>query len=256
MTTGYAPLDTLKPVAEGLWVIDGPAVTHHGPPWPTRATVVRLENGDLWVHAPTRLTDALGAELEAIGPVRHLIAPNHLHYGCICQWQAAFPEAVAWAAPGVAERAAKKGQAPAFDHDLGSEARMPWAGQIDGMIVAGSTRHREAVFFHRASVTLILTDLIVNVETARLPVWARPLAWIAGIDDSDGKMPPGMRLSFGKVPLAESVERMIAWGPERIILAHGRWYERDGVAELERAFRRILRDRQWERAMDEMQKHK
>jgi hypothetical protein len=33
---------------------------------------------------------------------------------------------------------------------------------------------------------------------------------------------------------------MIGWAPERIILAHGRWYPRDGVAELERAFRWVL----------------
>ncbi|MGY2848592.1 MULTISPECIES: hypothetical protein [unclassified Bradyrhizobium] len=34
-----------------------------------------------------------------------------------------------------------------------------------------------------------------------------------------------------------AVARMIEWDPERIILAHGRWYDRDGRAELERAFR-------------------
>lgn len=30
---------------------------------------------------------------------------------------------------------------------------------------------------------------------------------------------------------------MIEWNPERVIMAHGRWYEHDGVAELKRAFR-------------------
>jgi hypothetical protein len=29
---------------------------------------------------------------------------------------------------------------------------------------------------------------------------------------------------------------MIAWTPEQIVIAHGRCYERDGVAELRRAF--------------------
>jgi hypothetical protein len=33
---------------------------------------------------------------------------------------------------------------------------------------------------------------------------------------------------------------MIAWNPERIILVHGRWYQRDGVQELRRAFRWVL----------------
>jgi hypothetical protein len=33
---------------------------------------------------------------------------------------------------------------------------------------------------------------------------------------------------------------MLDWDPERIIIAHGRWYDRDGGAELRRAFRWIL----------------
>ena len=33
------------------------------------------------------------------------------------------------------------------------------------------------------------------------------------------------------------MEKMIAWRPEKVIMAHGRPYERDGTAELRRAFR-------------------
>ncbi len=244
MPTGYEPLDTLKPVGEGLWLIDGPAIRFYGLPFSTRATVVRLENGDLWVHSPTRMSDALRAELEALGPVRHLIAPNWIHYAFIADWQAAFPGAQAWGAPGVAERAAAKGMELRFDHDLGPRAEPPWAGQIEQIIVEGSKLHREAVFFHIASRTLILTDLIENFELSKLPLWMRPLVWLAGIADRDGKMPPDMALSFrDKAALADAVETMIAFAPERIILAHGRWYDRDGAAELRRAFRRPLHSR-------------
>lgn len=252
--TGYEPLDTPKPVAEGLWLIDGPAIRFFGLPFSTRATVVRLENGDLWVHSPTRLTDELKAELEVLGPVRHLIAPNWIHHTFVSDWQTAFPEATAWGAPGVVERAAKKGQRLHIDWDLQwDRAETPWASQIDQMIVRGSKVHREAVFYHRASRTLVLTDLIEAFDTAKLPAWMRPIVWIAGIDDSDGKMPPDMRWTFrDKDALAEDVEQMIGWGPERVILAHGRWYDRDGAAELERAFRRLLRPRRWEAAYKEM----
>ena len=40
--------------------------------------------------------------------------------------------------------------------------------------------------------------------------------------------------------VVEAIETMIAWDPERIIIAHGRWYETDGTAELKRAFRWAL----------------
>jgi hypothetical protein len=52
-----------------------------------------------------------------------------------------------------------------------------------------------------------------------------------------------MQLSFigRRRQLRAAVERMIAWDPRRIILAHGRCYEEKGTEELRRAFRWILR---------------
>ncbi len=240
--TGYEPLNTLKPVAPDLWLIDGPAIRFYGMPFSTRATVVRLRDGGLWVHSPTLMTEELRAELQALGPVRHLIAPNWIHYAYIGQWQVAFPGALTWAAPGVRDRAARRGMEMHFDHDLGPEAPPDWAGQIDQLIVEGSEVHREAVFFHRASRTLILTDLIENFEPGKLPWWMRIAARLAGIRDPDGQMPRDMRMTFAghRDQLRAAVERMIGWGPERVILAHGRWYECGGVAELRRAFRFVL----------------
>ena len=242
MAGTYEPLNTLKPVAEDIWIVDGPAIRFYGMPFSTRATVVRLKSGDVWVHSPTHMTEGLRAEVAALGPVAHVVAPNWIHYAYVQSWQAAFPGVTAWAAPGVAERAAKKAMVIAFDHELGDAAEADWAGEIDQMIVRGSKVHREAVFFHRASRTLILTDLIENFEARKLPWWMRMLARMAGIVDPGGGMPRDMRATFaGHHPqLRAAVERMIGWGPERVILAHGRWYERDGAAELRRAFGWVL----------------
>jgi hypothetical protein len=48
-----------------------------------------------------------------------------------------------------------------------------------------------------------------------------------------------MRFSFRRhrSALRAALAQMRAWAPERIILAHGRWYPSDGMRELERAFR-------------------
>jgi hypothetical protein len=128
-----------------------------------------------------------------------------------------------------------------FEHDLGQEPPTAWAAEIDQMIVRGSQIHREAVFFHRASRTLILTDLIENFEPAKLGFWFRLVTRLVGIQHPDGAMPPDMRATFrDRAALREDVERMIAWAPERVILAHGRWYETNAVTELRRAFRRVL----------------
>ena len=55
-------------------------------------------------------------------------------------------------------------------------------------------------------------------------------------------MPRDMRLSYSKQKpqLKTAIEQMIAWNPERVILAHGRWYPTNGAGELRRAFRWLL----------------
>jgi hypothetical protein len=239
---GYAPLNTLKPAGDDIWIVDGPSIRFYGVPFSTRMTVVRLQNGDIWLHSPTKICDALKAEITALGSVRHLIAPNWIHYAYISEWQKAFPKARAYAAPGIVARAKKHGMNIRFDQDLSQTAPDAWAGQIEQMIVEGSKIHREAVFFHNASRTLILTDLIENFEPRNLSWPLRILTKWGGIQDPDGQMPRDMRMTFskGRHKLRTAVEQMIKWGPERIILAHGRWYDKNAVTELKRAFRWVL----------------
>jgi len=236
--SGYPPLNTLKPVAGNIWIVDGPMIRFYGLPFSTRATVVRLASGDLWVHSPTKLTDGLVAELQALGPVAHLIAPNEIHYAYVAEWQAAFPEAHSWATPGVQERAASRGMELTFDHIFGEGAAPTWAEEIDWLVVEGSRVHVEAVFFHHASRTLILTDLIENFEAGKLPFWMRPFARLGGIVAPKGGMPRDMRATFRKNHdlLRSAIDRMIAWAPERVILAHGKWFESGGTEALRKAF--------------------
>jgi hypothetical protein len=238
--TGYEPHFVPKAVAEGLWTADGPPIRFMGLPFPTRTTVARLADGTLWVHSPIAPDPGLLDRLAALGPVRHLVAPNWIHYAWIGDWQRLFPEARAWAAPGVADRAACKGKVLRFDAELGDATPAAWSGDLDQHLVDASRIHREVVFFHCASRTLILTDLIENFEPHHVPLWTRPLIRLAGNRDPDGKPPLDMRASFDRAALRASVERMLAWEPERIVLAHGRCYESDGAAELRRAFRWVL----------------
>ena len=62
---------------------------------------------------------------------------------------------------------------------------------------------------------------------------------MAGAADPDGKAPIDLRLTFlgGKKEARSTFERMVGWEPEKVIMAHGRPYEREGTAELRRAFR-------------------
>ncbi len=97
----------------------------------------------------------------------------------------------------------------------------------------------EAVFFHRKTQTLILADLIENFEPEKVGGAFGWLVRLAGATHPDGKTPVDLRLTFlgRKDEARSSLERMLAWGPEKVIMAHGRCYERDGTEELRRAFR-------------------
>jgi hypothetical protein len=239
----YVPYDLPKPVAHDLWVIDGPHVQFYGIPFPTRMTIARLSNGGLWVHSPIRLTNDLVAQVKALGDVQHIIAPNWIHYVSVGVWSETFPDAVVWGAPGVRERAQSRGVSIRIDHPFGPDVHPSWEDEIVWHHVQGSHTHQEVVFFHHDSKTLVLTDLIENFEKKNLPFWLWPLFRLAGNYDPDGKMPFDMASTFkkGRAQLRKSVELMIAWAPERVIISHGRWYEKNGVAELKRAFRKVLK---------------
>jgi hypothetical protein len=243
MNTGYEPLNTLKQIAESIWIVDGPHINFYGMPFPTRMTIIRLSNGDLFIHSPISLTNSLRAEVEEKGVVKHLISPNWIHYVHISEWQQAFTNTIAWASPNVLERAKKYHIDLKFDQNLGAVPPDCWRGEIEQLIVRGSRLHVEVVFFHTKSRTLILTDLVENFESENLSWFLGKLTRLAGNSDPDGKAPLDMRLSFigGKPALRTAVEKMIAWSPERVVLAHGRWYESNAIAELRRAFRWVLK---------------
>lgn len=239
----YPPLDTLKPVATDIWVVDGPLI-RFGMPWPkvpfpTRMTVVRLAGDHLFIHSPTPLSPALRAEIERCGRPRWIVGPNRIHYWWVPDWRAAFPDADVYLAPRIREQAGAR-----IDFDglsLARDSGYPWDAEIATLPVAGGFM-TEVEFFHRASRTLILTDLIENFEPHKLGFVTRMLTWLGGVQDPYGAMPRDMRLTFAKHrdALRAAVETMIAWNPERVILAHGRWYETNGAQELRRAFRWLL----------------
>ena len=145
----YAPLNTCKPLGPDIWIVDGPVVAMAAlgmrMPFPTRMTVVRLADGGLWCHSPTAPDASLFAAIDAIGPVRHLLSPNLLHYAHIAAWKQRYPQATAWASAGVRQRAASQRIEVHFDADLEDAPPPDWADSIDQMLFRGSRVMQEFV---------------------------------------------------------------------------------------------------------------
>ncbi|MFO7757303.1 MAG: hypothetical protein R6V26_02305 [Roseovarius sp.] len=225
------PVIAHERLADGLWGLTGAHVPWRmGVPMPLRSVVAVLPAGKLWVHAPGPLTPDLRTWLDGQGRVAHIVQPHAPDLAWLDDWHAAFPAARIW---------------------QGSEMRTAsWARQIRPLILEGA--QTEAVFLHQASRSVILSRLIVAVETAPLPAWARPMIWLAGLDDSDGKPPMGLAPRVGgRKAVGDVVEHVLDWEPERLILTHGRCYGFDAGGEMRRAFRRLMRERLWDRAIEE-----
>jgi hypothetical protein len=238
----YPPLNTLKSVADDVWIVDGPTIRFGPPllkmPFSTRMTIIRV-SGDLLIHSPTPPTPELKTEVEGLGRPRWIVGPNRIHYWWIPDWHKAFPGAEVYLAPRIREQAGSRidFDCRALDRDRG----YPWDADIATLPVEGSYT-TEVVFFHRKSRTLVLTDLIENFEPSKLDSFLmRALTRLGGAQDPDGSMPRDMRMTYrDKARLRGAIETMIGWNPERIILAHGRWYDCHGTDELRRAFRWLL----------------
>ena len=114
----YPPLDVLKPVAEGIWIVDSGPLRVLGLPLPVRMTVIRLSTGELLLHSPTRFDEDLRREMERRGRIRHLVAPNSAHWCFLRDWQRNCPDAVAWAVPGLHGRRQVRKSGVRLDRDL------------------------------------------------------------------------------------------------------------------------------------------
>lgn len=221
-------------IGKDIWIMDGEAVPFFTLPYTTRMTIVRLSNGQLWIHSPVRLTPELQCSVDALGNVQYLIAPNHLHHLFVEQWQRAYPQALTYGT----QQVVNKRSDLHFDGVLTSDESGPWSEDLDDLLFTGSAVMQEAVFFHRGSATLIVTDLIENFSGRAFGGWKMTLAKAAGIVAPHGKTPLDWRLSFTfhKQEARQHLATMVGWQPQQVVMAHGEWIRDNGVAFLQRSF--------------------
>jgi hypothetical protein len=226
----------LEQTHDALWVAEGEMVSFFGAPYPTRSVIARLDNGDLWVWSPVKLTADLRAEVERLGPVRHLVSPNKLHHLYLSEWKAAFPGAQLWGP----RSTIKKRPDLQFRGVLEDDPPSAWGRDIDQAWFRGSFAMDEIVFLHRPSSTAIVADLIQTFSDGFLRKrwgWFGFLARLDGITEDQPGAPREWRLSFiDRDPARRARDKVLGWGCRNLIVAHG---ERPGSidrAYLARAF--------------------
>ena len=216
----------LEEFGPSLYVIDGPTVSFYGFPYPTRMAVVRLSDGAAWVWSPVELTGELATAVESIGPVRYIVSPNKIHHLFLDAWIERWPDARAYAPPGLAARRTDL----SFDAELGDEPEAQWMNDIDQVIFRGSLFMEEVVFFHRLSQTAIVCDLIQRHPESRMTGWRGKLMRLDSLVVVLGSTPREWRASFlRRRPARDARDKVLGWRPERLLIAHGECADTDAT---------------------------
>ena len=226
----------LSEFGPSLYVADGPIVSFYGFPYPTRMAVVRLSDGSAWVWSPVALSDALQGSVDAIGPVRYIVSPNKMHHLFLAEWAERWPEARVYAPPGLMQRKPDLH----FDAELGEEPDAAWASDIDQVIFRGSLAMEEVVFFHRASRTAIICDLVQRHPEATMTGWKGMLMRLDSLVGDHGSTPREWRASFIRRKKARAArDKVLGWQPEKLLIAHGDCAQTGAATIIERALRWI-----------------
>jgi hypothetical protein len=223
----------LRQLDQALWVAED-TLKLPGLRFPVRSPILRLEDGGLILFSPLPTVEQAAGELRTIGEVRAIVAPNLMHHLGLEPAARLFPEARLYGRRGLHE----KRRDLRFTGVLDDAPDPLWSAEIDQVAVGGMPRLDEVVFFHRPSKTLFLWDLCFHItQSDHLPT--RLFMRLNGAYARFGPSRVARSLMRDRAAVGAAVERMIAWAPERIVVAHGDVIERGGKAALQSAFERV-----------------
>jgi len=209
----------------------------------SRMTIVRLNDGKLWLHSPCELNASLKSEIDQLGEVAYIIAPGNFHHLYVSDVQAAYPDAETFLSPGLEKKRPDIG----FDWILGNRPDHRWEPEFEQVVIRGTRIINEVAFFHKSSRTLILVDLLENIGDdythqagLLLKFWWKAVfhMW------NNPKPAPEYQLGWGdKEIVRKGLEKILSWDFERIIIAHGNLIETDAKAVATKAWENVLNTR-------------
>jgi hypothetical protein len=227
----------LRQLDESIWVIDHPLRLAGFLALGTRTTVVRLASGAVWLHSPGPLSGEERAAIEELGRVTAVVAPSKVHFLFAADAMRSFPEARLHAAPGLAE----KRKELRVDEVLGDVVPEEWAADLDQTLVQGAPVLNEVVFLHRPRRTLLLTDLAFHVrrsDSAATRVFLRLVGAYGRL-----ALSRTVRLMVrDRRAFRASLERILAWDFDRVVVTHGDVLDHGGPEALRSAWGRWLRN--------------
>lgn len=231
----------LREIDKNIWVAEQP-LKYLGLNVGTRMTLIRLVSDELIVISPTQVDNDTINQINAIGEVSYIIAPNLYHYLFATSFKAIYPKAKLWAAPGLES---KKSDLP-IDKVISVDKRS-FLNEVEYLLfdgfkvfdLKGSSLLNECVFFHQKSRTLILTDTAFHFDES----FSLTTQLAARLIGSYKKLSPSLLEKFAtqeKEKVKQSVQKVLAWDFERVIMAHGSIIESDAKRKFREGYEWFL----------------
>lgn len=207
----------LKQIGNGLYFAEDD-VKFYGATLQTRMCVVKLPDESLLVVSPLILTDPLKAELDALGTVRHVASPNKIHNQGLASFASAYPGSALWASPGLPERRPDLH----FSGTLDDHPHPDWAPVLDQLVTQGNIFFSEVVFFHVASKTLIVADLVENIsdQTVKQTI-VQQAAKSLNMFETPLPSPEFRMYTTDSEAAGARLDKIAEWDFNRILMAHG-----------------------------------
>ena len=205
-------------IPDQIWLVDYP-IKYAGCRFNARMSVVRLANGSLMLHSPCDMDDATENAVSRLGQVSCIVAPGSFHYLHVAKAQLRFPAAITYICPGVEQKVPSL----QFDWILGPCAPNEWSGTLDQVLIRGSRFMWEVAMLHKPSKTLLLVDVMENFTEQTANVNWQLKAWLKlfGMWNKP-KAAPEYRMGWNdKVAARASLEEILSWDFDKIVLSHG-----------------------------------
>lgn len=187
----------------------------------TRMTLIRLSDGSLLAHSAVPLTPEQRAGLDELGPLRFIIAPSAMHHLFVSKVARLYPEAQLY---GPASVLSKRKDLPALQLLPAQGEPAPWAADLSCMMWPGIPVLDESVWFHHATGSLIVTDI--------LQCWQGPLGLTTrlylGLTGGHERLtvPRTVRLLVkDKAAVRASAQALLKLPVQRVILLHNSMIE-------------------------------
>ena len=182
-----------------------------------RMMVMKLRSGELVVHSPVRFSDGLRDALLELGAPGWFIAPSRFHDLYWADWFQAFPKARFAAVPGMT----KEHPDLPFTDVVSGESDF-WGDELVVLPVGGMPRLNEHVFLHSPSRSLIVADLVFNVDADAQNSVGKLILRLNAIYRKPGTSRIFRALIKDKTALRESLQRVLSYDFDRTILGHGK----------------------------------